>query len=71
MSAAYSVRHAETNSSSYIWRATVAAPGSGGQGIAWHDVVTFDESWFYLSIDHELIWLPAGAPVLDRERHLI
>jgi hypothetical protein len=25
---------------------------------AWHDIVTFDGSWFYLSVDHELIWLP-------------
>jgi hypothetical protein len=33
--------------------------------------VTLDESWFYLSINHEFIWLPAGAPVLDRERHMI
>jgi hypothetical protein len=46
---------------------------------AWHDIATLDESWFYLSTDHELIWLPAGPPVrrsagppvLDRERHMI
>jgi hypothetical protein len=37
----------------------------------WHDVVTLDESWFYLSTDHELIWLPAGASILDRERYMI
>jgi hypothetical protein len=28
-----------------------------------HDVVTFDDSWFYFSIDHGLICLLAGAPV--------
>jgi hypothetical protein len=40
-------------------------------GMTWHDIVTLDESWFDLSIDHELIWLPAGASVFDRERHMI
>jgi hypothetical protein len=25
---------------------------------AWHDIVTIDESWFYLSTDYEFIWLP-------------
>jgi hypothetical protein len=25
---------------------------------AWHDVVTLDESWFYLSTDYEFVWLP-------------
>jgi hypothetical protein len=29
---------------------------------AWHDVVTLDESWFYLSPDHEFISL---------KRHLV
>jgi hypothetical protein len=27
---------------------------------SWHDIVTIDESWFYLTTDHESIWLPAG-----------
>jgi hypothetical protein len=25
---------------------------------AWHDIVTLGESWFYLSTDYELVWLP-------------
>jgi histone-lysine N-methyltransferase SETMAR len=25
---------------------------------AWHDIVTLDESWFYLSTDYEFVWLP-------------
>jgi hypothetical protein len=25
---------------------------------AWHDVVTLDESWFYLSTDYEFVWPP-------------
>jgi hypothetical protein len=24
---------------------------------AWHDIVTLDESWFYLSTDYEFVWL--------------
>jgi hypothetical protein len=39
--------------------------------MAWHEIVILDESWFYLSIDHEFIWFPTGAPVFDRERHMI
>jgi hypothetical protein len=31
-----------------------------------YDIMTLDEPWFDLSIDQELIWLPADAPVLDR-----
>jgi hypothetical protein len=25
---------------------------------AWHDIVTLDESCFYLSTDYEFVWLP-------------
>jgi hypothetical protein len=25
---------------------------------AWHDIVTLDESWLYLSADYEFVWLP-------------
>jgi hypothetical protein len=25
---------------------------------AWHDILTFDESWFYVSTDYEFVWLP-------------
>jgi hypothetical protein len=25
---------------------------------AWHDIVTVNESWFYLSTDYEFVWLP-------------
>jgi hypothetical protein len=32
--------------------------------------VILNESWFYLSNDHEIIWLLAGMPVFDRERHM-
>jgi hypothetical protein len=30
---------------------------------AWYDIVPLDESWFYLTTDHEFIWLPAGEKV--------
>jgi histone-lysine N-methyltransferase SETMAR len=38
---------------------------------SWHDIVTLDESWFYLSTDHEMIWLQSGEKVPERERHVI
>jgi hypothetical protein len=25
---------------------------------AWHDILTVDEPWFYLSTDYEFVWLP-------------
>jgi hypothetical protein len=37
----------------------------------WHDMVTLDESWFYLHIDHELIWAQPDAEIPERERHTI
>jgi hypothetical protein len=33
----------------------------------WHDIVTLDESWFYLSTDYELVWLPRDENVPERE----
>jgi hypothetical protein len=35
---------------------------------AWHDIVTFDESWFYCSTGCESIWLPPGEKVPERPR---
>jgi hypothetical protein len=29
--------------------------------------MTLDESWFYLNMDHEFIWLSEGGEVLERE----
>jgi hypothetical protein len=37
----------------------------------WHDIVTLDESWFYWNSDHDLMWLPPGDAVPDRERYII
>jgi hypothetical protein len=37
----------------------------------WHDFVTLDESWFYLTTDHEFIWLPESGEVFERERPII
>jgi hypothetical protein len=37
----------------------------------WHNVITLDESWFYLCTDHELIWFAPGEMVQERERHMI
>jgi hypothetical protein len=31
---------------------------------AWHDIVTLDESWFYLSTDYEFVWLPRDEKFL-------
>jgi hypothetical protein len=30
---------------------------------AWHDIVTFDESWFNLSTDYEFVWLPRDEKI--------
>jgi hypothetical protein len=38
---------------------------------SWHDIVTLDESWFCLSIEHEIIWLQCGEKVSERESHVI
>jgi hypothetical protein len=38
---------------------------------AWHDIVTLDESWFYLSMDYEFVWLPRDEKVFERERYTI
>jgi hypothetical protein len=32
-----------------------------------HDIVTLDESWFYLSTDYEFFWLPRDEKVPERE----
>jgi histone-lysine N-methyltransferase SETMAR len=33
-----------------------------------HDIVTIDESWFYLTTDHQRIWLPEETEGPERER---
>jgi hypothetical protein len=38
---------------------------------AWHDMVTLDKSWFYLSRDYEFLWLLRDEKVPERERHMI
>jgi histone-lysine N-methyltransferase SETMAR len=38
---------------------------------AWHDIVTLDGPWFYLSTDYEFIWLPRDEKLPERERHII
>jgi hypothetical protein len=38
---------------------------------AWHDIITLNESWFYLSTDYEFIWLPRDENVPEREPHTI
>jgi histone-lysine N-methyltransferase SETMAR len=41
------------------------------QSRSWHDIVTFDESSFYLNTDHNRLWLVPGETPPDRERHII
>jgi histone-lysine N-methyltransferase SETMAR len=38
---------------------------------SWHDIVTLDESWFYLHTDHELIWAQPDPKIPERERHTL
>jgi hypothetical protein len=35
---------------------------------AWYDIVTFDESWFYLSMGYEFVWLPRDEK-FPKENH--
>jgi hypothetical protein len=37
----------------------------------WHFVTTLDESWFYLSTDHEQIWLRTDQEPPERAKHTI
>jgi translation initiation factor RLI1 len=32
----------------------------------WHDIVILDESWVYLYIEHEMMWVSLGEAVPDR-----
>jgi hypothetical protein len=34
-------------------------------------MVTLDEAWFYLNVDHELIWLQSDEGIPERERHTV
>jgi hypothetical protein len=38
---------------------------------SWHDIMTLNESWFYLHADHELIWAQPNAEVPEKERHTV
>jgi hypothetical protein len=38
---------------------------------AWHDIVTLDESWFYLSTDHAFIWLARDDTLPERRRYMV
>jgi hypothetical protein len=33
--------------------------------------LTLDESWFYLSTDHEIIWLGEGEAPPERKKYMI
>jgi hypothetical protein len=37
----------------------------------WYDIITLDESWFYFSTDHEMIWLAPGGTIPEKEKHMI
>jgi hypothetical protein len=37
----------------------------------WHFIITLGESWFYLSTDHEQIWLHVEEQPSERPRHTI
>jgi hypothetical protein len=34
---------------------------------AWHDIVTVDEFWFYLSTDYEFVWLSRDEKFLRED----
>jgi hypothetical protein len=37
----------------------------------WHDIVTLEESWVYLSSEYDLMWTALGEIVVDGQRHTI
>jgi hypothetical protein len=37
----------------------------------WQFIITLDESWRYLSTDHEQIWLRVNEQPLEKPRHTI
>jgi hypothetical protein len=37
----------------------------------WHDIVTLDEPWIYLSSEYDLMWTAPGESVVDGERHTV
>jgi hypothetical protein len=37
--------------------------------MTWHDIVTFAESWFYLSTDYEFVWLPRDEKFPKEKAH--
>jgi hypothetical protein len=37
----------------------------------WHDIVTLDESWIYLSSEHDLMLTALGEILIDKERHRV
>jgi hypothetical protein len=39
--------------------------------MAWHDIATPDEPWFYVVTDYETIWLPSGMIPPQRKRRTI
>jgi histone-lysine N-methyltransferase SETMAR len=38
---------------------------------SWHNILTLDESWFYLRTGHELIRAQPDAEIAERERHTV
>jgi hypothetical protein len=38
---------------------------------AWHNIITLDESWSYVSPDYEFVWLPRDEKVPEREQRTI
>jgi hypothetical protein len=37
----------------------------------WHDMVTLDESWFYLNMEHEPIWLQPDEKIPETDQHTV
>jgi hypothetical protein len=43
----------------------------GQRDRAWQNIITLDESWFYLSMGCGFVWLPRDEKVPEREQHTI
>jgi hypothetical protein len=35
---------------------------------SWHDIVTLNDSWFYLNTEHKLLWFQPDEKICEKER---
>jgi hypothetical protein len=71
MGTAYFVTRAEGIPNQTLTAVIAEAQNPARSYMTWHDIVTLNESWFYLSTNHEFSWLPHRENVPKQERHIV